>query len=459
MSSTRRQFLATSAGAAAAGLCAPYFFTAASAQQAQSAADRPLVGCIGNGPMGMGDARAIARFGDIVAVCDVDRSRAEKAAADEKVGKGKAQVYDDYRALLDRKDLQIVTISTPDHWHSRIAIAAMKAGKDVYCQKPLTLTIDEGKKLCRVLRETKRVFQVGTQQRSENNNMFLKAVAMVQGGRLGQVRRVTACIGEAPAGGPFEKIAPPPELNWDMWLGQAPKVDYIKERCHYTFRWWYEYSGGKMTDWGAHHVDIAQWAVGMQDSGPVSIEPVSATLPQELKAGMPTKDDCYNTPTNFQVRCRYANGVELLIVDAFLPEQLRDEIRTKDKDGSYKKDNGILFEGEKSWLFVSRGKLVGPAVDELQNNPIPDETLIKLRHGKPLGSHMENLILCTRDRGLPVSDLPTHHRSMTVCHLANIAIRLGRKLTWDPQTEQIVGDAQANAWQSRPQRKGFEVEA
>jgi len=459
MSSSRRDFLKTSTGAAAAGLLTPYFLTAARAQTTPAKNDRPLIGCIGNGGMGTGDARKAAAFGDIVAVCDVDRTRAEKAAADPKIGMGKAQIFGDYRKLLDRKDIQIVTISTPDHWHSRIAIDAMKAGKDIYCQKPLTLTIDEGKTLCKVLQQTKRVFQVGTQQRSENNNMFLTAVAVAQSGRLGKIRRVTACISDAPAGGPFEKVAPPPELDWDMWLGQAPKVDYIKERCHYTFRWWYEYSGGKMTDWGAHHVDISQWALGMQDSGPISIEPVSATLPVTLKDGMPTKDDYFNTPTNFLVRCMYANGVELLIVDAFLPEQVKDEFRTKNKDGSYKKDNGILFEGEKGWMFVSRSKLVGPAVDELKANPIPDEVLIKLRHGKPLGSHMENFILCTQDRGLPVSDLATHHRSMTVCHLANIAIRLGRKLKWDPKSEQIVGDPQANAWQSRAQRKGFEVQA
>ena len=159
-------------------------------------------------------------------------------------------------------------IGTPDHWHTKICIDAMQAGKDIYCEKPLTLTIDEGKKLGQVAKETGRVVQVGTQQRSDHNRVFLLAVAMVRDGRIGKIRKVTAAIGGGPTGGPFPADNPPAELNWDMWLGQAPKVDYREHRCHAEFRWWYEYSGGKLTDWGAHHVDIGQWAIGMENSGP-----------------------------------------------------------------------------------------------------------------------------------------------------------------------------------------------
>ena len=175
------------------------------------------------------DLTNAAKFGTVVAVCDVDRKRAE-AASDG----GKRTIYGDYRKLLDRKDIDAVTISTPDHWHAKIAIDAMQAGKDVFCQKPLTLTIDEGKKLCKVVKETGRVFQVGTQQRS-GDDWFQTAVAMCHLGRIGKIRRVTCAIGGSSAGGPFKKTPPPPELDWDMWLGQAPKVEYIKERCHYTF--------------------------------------------------------------------------------------------------------------------------------------------------------------------------------------------------------------------------------
>jgi predicted dehydrogenase len=439
---TRRQFLQSSAAATAGGLLLPYAFpdSRTMADETKAANDRPIVGCIGNGGMGQGDARAVKRYGDIVAFCDVDREHAEKARNDPKIGAGKGEIHEDYRKLLDRNDIEIVTISTPDHWHSRIAIAALQAGKDVYCQKPLTLTIDEGKLLRKVVRDTKRVVQVGTQQRSEDHNWFLTAVALVREGRIGKVKRVTCAIGGAPSTKkPFPKTNPPEQLNWEMWLGQAPKVDYIKERCHAEFRWWYEYSGGKMTDWGAHHVDIAQWAIGMDESGPTEVEVYSAEHPVALKSGYPTVDDRYNTATAFLVRCLFPNDVEVLI---------RDDT-----------ENGITFEGEKGKFFVSRGRLSGAPVDELKKNPISESVLVALRKGKRLDSHMGNFIECVRDRATPVSDVASHHRSLTTCHLANIAIRLGRNLTWDPVHEQIVGDDEANAWQRREQRKGYEVEA
>jgi len=440
MTASRRQFLRT---IPAAGAMLPWMLPQKSvlAAESKSANDRPRVGCIGVGGMGKGDLRAAKQFGDIVAICDVDRKHAEDAAKDPKLGGGKADIFADYRKLLDRKDIDIVTISTPDHWHSRIALAAMRAGKDIYCQKPLTLTIDEGKILCRVLRESGRVFQVGTQQRS-TTNLFLTAVAMVQGGRIGKVRRVTCVIGGGPQGKTFAKSQPPAELDWDMWLGQTPKVEYIKERCHGSFRWWFEYSGGKMTDWGAHHVDIAQWAIGAAQSGPISVEPQMVEFAQPLNKGMPTQDDTYNTAVKFTVRCLFANGVEMLI---------------RDKATDLGIDNGILFEGEKGRFFVNRAKITGSPVEALKEEPIPQSALVELRHGKPLGGHMENFILCCRDRGTPASDVYSHHRAMTTCHLASIALRLGRKLTWDPAAEQVSGDAEANQWQRREQRKGFEV--
>jgi predicted dehydrogenase len=281
------------------------------------------------------------------------------------------------------------------------------------------------------------VLQVGTQQRSEFGNRFLTAVALVREGRIGKVKRVTCAIGGGPAGGPFARTTPPSTLNWDMWLGQSPMVEYIPERCHYTFRWWSEYSGGKLTDWGAHHVDIAQWAIGMEQSGPTSVEPVSVTHPVPFKDGRPTAADQYNTATEFLVRCQFPNEVELLIRH----------------DG----ENGITFEGEKGSFFVSRDKLTGEAVDALKESPLPETALVALRHGKPLGRHMANFFECARDRSQPVADVFTHHRAMTTCHLANIALRLNRKLAWDPKSEQIVGDREANAWQSREQRKGYGI--
>ena len=391
------------------------------------------MGFVGYGGGG-GDLNCAAECGTVVAVCDVDRTRAE-AASDG----GKRTIYDDYRKLLDHKDIDAVTVSTPDHWHAKISIEAMRAGKDVYCQKPLTLTIDEGKRLCKVVKETGRVLQVGTQQRS-GDGRFLEAVAMCRLGRIGKIHRVTCTIGHGPTGGPFQKTTPPSGLNWDMWLGQAPKVDYIRERCHSSFRWWYEYSGGIMTDWGAHHVDIAQWAIGMEQSGPITVEPVSFQLAAPLERGYPKRDDCYNTATAFMIRCLFANGVEMII--------------------RHDTDNGILFEGERGRFFVDRGRLVGKPVERLKDDPIAEDVLTRLRKGKPAMSHMANFVACIKDRSLPISDVFSHHRAMTTCHLANLAVRLGRgKLTWNPETEQIVGDDEANAWQSRPQRKGFELEA
>ena len=250
-SATRREFLTVSAGLAVAA-STPYVFTSAAAG-AESASDRLGIGAIGVGGRGSGIGHDAGSRGNMLACADVDRGHAERFAA--KYG-GKCQVLGDYRKLLDRKDIQAVTIGTPDHWHAKIAIEAMQAGKDVYCEKPLTLTIDEGKLICKTVKQTKRVFQVGTQQRS--GKQFLMAVALARSGRLGKTLKATCSIGGAPSSKPLAEGTPPDGLDWDFWLGQCPKVPYTKERCHGSFRWWLEYSGGKLTDWGAHHVDIAQ---------------------------------------------------------------------------------------------------------------------------------------------------------------------------------------------------------
>lgn len=440
MSLARRRFLKS----AAAGIAVPYFFSTSSrsAQQAAAASKDFAVGAIGLGGRGSSVAAQAGKLGRIVAVCDVDAKRAEAANARKDLGGGKAEVFTDYRKLLERKDIDCVTIGTPDHWHTKIALDAMRAGKHVYCEKPLTLTVDEGKILRKAVAETGRVFQVGTQQRSEYNGQFAKAAALVREGRIGKVQRVTCAIGGVKPSGKLKKTAPPPELNWDMWLGQAPLVDYIKERCHYEFRWWYEYSGGKMTDWGAHHVDITHWALGLDDTGPTEYEVVAAEHAVPFAKGYPTVDDEYNVALTFHVRCRTADGIEI-------------NIRDKATDLGF--DNGILFEGDKGKFFVNRGKLTGAPVDDLANNPLAESALVALRKGKPLGGHMANFFDCMRDGGAPTSDVASHHRAMTTCHLANIAMRLNRGLKWDPQTEQIIGDDEANSFCKREQRKGYEI--
>ena len=275
---SRRGFIQTTTAAAAATATIPYFTTPAplSANPYQEK-DRLLLGCIGTGSRWNAVGPNAMAFADCVAVCDVDanhRSRAAKRVND--IQGRDVEQHEDYRKILDRKDIDVVTIVTPDHWHSKIAIEAMQAGKDVYCEKPLTLTIEEGKQIIKVLKETGRVFQVGTQQRSEMGLRFLQAVAIIQSGRIGEIKKATCAIGGAPTSGPIPVADVPNGLNWDMWLGQAPEVDYRsgngKTRCHYEFRWWYEYSGGKMTDWGAHHLDIAHWGMGLDTTGPTSVQ-------------------------------------------------------------------------------------------------------------------------------------------------------------------------------------------
>jgi len=420
----RRRFL-EDATLAAAGLALPGLLSTKSFGAGAAPSDKHVIGCIGTGDRWKAVGPAAMHFAPVAAVCDVDRHRCEKAKA--MVG-GKAEMFDDYRRLLDRKDIDVVTIVTPDHWHSKIAIEAMQAGKDVYCEKPLTLTIDEGKQIRKVHEETKRVFQVGTQQRSEMELMFLKAVALVKDGRVGKLKKVQCAIGAPPKGGPFPVMPVPKHLNWEMWLGQAPLVPYTEKRCHYEFRWWYEYSGGKMTDWGAHHVDIATWAMGADHSGPISVEGIGTH---------PHIPNGYNVASTFHVTCKYADGVELVI--------------------RHDTENGITFEGDKSHFFVSRGALRGPAVDGLKENPLPEDALVKLYKGKKPGDHLRNFFECVDSRDEPISDVATHHRAMTTCHLANISLRLGRKLKWDPQAEQIVGDDEAQSWQARVQRKGYEI--
>ncbi|MGB7157593.1 MAG: Gfo/Idh/MocA family oxidoreductase [Tepidisphaeraceae bacterium] len=423
----------------ASGLAQAATTTAASTQ---AKSDKPGLAVIGAGGIARWHGRYLPKHFNVVAVADVDRGRADSYNKD--IAGGKAVATQDYREALARKDVDTVLITTPDHWHAKIAIDAMRAGKDIYCEKPLTLTIDEGRIVCRVARETARIVQVGSQQRSDD--FFPTAVALIQTGRIGRIKRVTVAIGPTPVkeGEVFQPSTPPPELNWDMWLGQAPAVEYMTKRCHFDFRWWYEYAGGMMTDWGAHHVDIAQWAAAPDEAGPITIEPVSAKHPVPFDAkGFPTIDNQFNTAREFNVKLTFANGVEMSLVD---------------KSPKIQAVNGILFEGEGGELFVNREKITGPAYDALKDNPLPKGLIPQLPPAPiPHERHMINFLDCCRTRSLPRSDVWSHHRNLTTCHLANIALRLNRTLRWDATAQEIVGDAEASAFLSRPQRKGYEV--
>jgi predicted dehydrogenase len=438
--SSRRDFLKQSTAIATAGAWAGYFTSAAPLLAADSPNERMRLGCIGVGGQGMHDAKDFAKYVDILAVCDVDSNRAGLAKDDKQVGQGKADAYGDYRKILDRKDIDIVSVVTTDHWHTKIAIEALQAGKHVFCEKPLTLTIAENQLIRAACQKySDRVFFIGTQQRS-TENLFLRAVNLVQKGLLGDIQKVTCSIGASNKGGPFAKTAPPPELNWDMWLGQAPKVDYIKERTHGNFRWWYEYSGGKFTDWGAHHVDIASWALGLdkQGQGPIEIDGVDGVYQMPFKDGYPTQDDSYNTAVDFSVKCKFASGLLM--------------------DVTSRGDNGIIFEGTKGRFFVNRSKITGvPIEEQWDKDKWGPEDLVRLYKGKPFEPHKKNFLTCIREGGLPVSDVYSHTAIMNTCHLAGIASRLARTIKWDPAAEKIVDDSQAAGFLAREQRAGYEL--
>ncbi len=445
--STRRDFLKKSTAAAAAAGAVPYFGWNAKAFANDAKNDRPVIGCIGVGSMGAGapgkgsgDAGQHANFGDIVAVCDVDATRTARAKDHPQIGKGKADAYGDYRKVLDRKDIDVVSVVTPDHWHVKIAIEALEAGKHVFCQKPLTLTLEESQQIRAACKKhDDKVFFVGTQQRSARG-LFLRAINMVQKGLLGDIKTVTCSIGGGDVGGPFAKTEPPKELDWEFWLGQAPKVDYIKERCHYQFRWWYEYSGGKFTDWGAHHVDIATWALGedTQGKGPISIDGTDAKHPVPFEHGYPTVDDKYNTANDYAVKCYFDSGVEMIVTS--------------------RGDNGVTFEGTKGRIFVNRGKIVGKPIEEKwDEGKYTEEDVVALYKGKPYEGHKNNFYRCIREGGLPVSDVYSHVQAVNTCHLSAIAARLGRVIKWDPKQEQIVGDDEAASFFARERRKGYEI--
>ena len=457
MTSSRRNFLKKSAVATVAASSIPYIWT--SEASAKSRYDDQLtVAAIGVGGSrgrynrGGNVSRQAAKFGKMIAVCDVDQLHTAEFNADEQFG-GKLKEYVDYRKLIDTEKPDIVVIGTNDHWHVPIATYALRAGCDVYCEKPLTLTIDEGKEICKVVKETGKVFQVGTQQRTEMGQMFLKAVAMVQGGYIGDNVKAHIAIGSAPGEGPFENTQVPEKLDWDFWVGPARSAEYSLERRKF-FRWYMEYSGGKMTDWGAHHIDIAQWAIGKDQTGPVSISGTGKfgnVVPAgfnwvDFFDGKAELDNGYNAATKFNLDLTFDNGSVLNVNDAYVSE-----------DGKTKFPNGILFQGSKGRFFVNRGKLTGKPVEALteSDNKNIEEAMAKLYKNKPITSHMQNFFECVKDRTEPISDVYSHHRTMTSCHMCNIALMVGEDLKWDPVNEEFIGNEMANRLKSRASREKF----
>jgi len=450
MNTNRRHFIAQAVPAGGA-LAVPYFWTSQSTR-AQDINSKPTIAAIGVGgsrsryARGRTIARHAAKLGKMIAVCDVDELHSAEFNAEFD---GKLQEFVDYRVLFDSIQPDVVTIGTPDHSHVPIAIAAMRAGCDVYCEKPVTLTVEEGKQICEVVKETKRVFQVGSQQRSEFQHFFLTAAAIVRLGMLGKNVNAYVALGSPPVDGPFKETAPPEGLHWDLWLGSAPKAAYSQARRK-MFRWYFDYAGGKMTDWGAHHVDIAQWALGKADTGPVSVKgsgEFPPIVPENFKwnaylDGEASLPNAYMTPTKFQLDLTFEDE-SLISVNNYYK-----------RDDGTEFGNGILFEGENGRIFVNRGKLAGKIVEALSESEQQkiNAKMIELYNGKEPNGHMHNFFECLEDRQDPISDIYSHHRTITSCHMCNIALMLGRELRWDPEAQVFSGDDQANLLMSRKSR-------
>jgi predicted dehydrogenase len=400
-----------------------------------AASDRITLGFIGVGMQNRGHLRHFLNQNDvqILAVCDVDTTRRESAkemvekryGEQQKNGQYKGcAAYTDFRELLSRKDIDAVVIATPDHWHAIPVLEACKAGKDIYCEKPLSLTIHEAKAMIEAVRKYNRVFQTGSQQRSSPE--FRVACELVRNGRIGKVQNVYVNVGGPSKWCDLPEEQLEPGLDWERWLGQAPKRPYNSvlsprgiPRGFPNWRAYREYSGGQMTDWGAHHFDIVQWALGMDDSGPVEISP-----PDDPKAQR-------------GVRFVYGNGVVVIHGSEYEPR---------------KRVNGIAFIGTEGRIFVNRGYKRSEPEQIIQQTLSEKEVHLYQSPG-----HHRDWLNCVRSRKKPICDVEIGARSVTVCHLGNLAYWNHRKLHWDPKEWQFVNDAEANTWLDRERRQPYQL--
>jgi len=418
---TRRRFLRGTAGAVGAAFAAPYLVPTA----AFGANEKIITGHIGVGGQGRSN---IGKFRtNAAAVCEVDKQHAAKAAQSVIKSNGKCDVYGDFRKLLERKDIDAVVVSTPDHWHALTVVRACEAGKHAYCEKPLTLTIAEGRAMVEAARKNNCIVQTGSQQRSSGN--FRTACELVRSGRIGKLQEVEVGIPGCNHPGKLGPDSDPPEwLDYDFWLGPAPYRPYNEKRVHYNFRFWLDYSGGQMTNWGAHHIDIAQWGLGTDDTGPVSTEGTGKFDPEER----------FTVPASYDITHTYADGVKVHV--------------------GQKYRMGTTFIGSEGKIYVNRGKLSSEP-EGIAKEPIGDADV----HLYVSNSHGGNWLECIKTGKLPICDVEIGHRTATVCHLGNICALLGQKrsarvkIQWDPAKEQIIGDDEANAMISRPYRAPWKL--
>jgi predicted dehydrogenase len=402
-----------------------------SASRVMGANDRIRMGLIGSGGRGREDWGTFLKQPDMepVAVCDVYDPFREKGIA---LTEGRAKGFKDFRELLDQKDIDAVIVATPDHWHALITIAACDAGKDVYCEKPLSLAVVEGRKMVAAARKHGKIVQTGSQQRSGSH--YAQAVKLIQDGGIGEVHRIHAGIERniSPGLKPTEMATGlSPALDWDMWLGPAPMRPFDPFRCIYNFRWFWDYSGGQMTNWGAHHLDIARWIIG-------------AEAPTEVSGfgGRYSLTDGGETPDVQQVTYQFPKA----IVTWTSSEVAQGKPLTLDIYGT-KGTLTLLRSGfQVAPEMIGAGKEKTPAMDALQ---------VK---GNDLNvAHARNFLDCVKSRQRPNADVEEGHRSAVMCHLGNISTRLGRSIKWDAAKEQVVGDAEANRMLARPYRSPWRL--
>jgi predicted dehydrogenase len=419
---TRRQFLKSGSLALALPRIVP-----SSVFGADAPSKRITIGFIGTGDHGT--TWNLQRYlqlkaAQVLVVCDVDgyRMRRAKAMVDAEYDNEDCATSKDFREVLARKDIDAVMISTPDHWHTLISVMAARAGKDVQCEKP-TLTITEGRVLIDTIRKHERVFQTSTEDRSLP--MYHRMAELVRNGRIGKLQKIEVILPKQPevAGDPTPQPVPP-ELDWEMWLGPAPDADYTKDRVHFNFRWIWDYSGGIICDWGAHLFDTAQWANNTERSGPIEVE----------GTGTFWEGGLYNTVKEYDLRYRYKNGVVMTCTPG------NPSIKFIGTDG---------WVGNRGW----RGKVEASSNEILDSVIGPAETHL---YTNPEGEH-DDFLKCVKTRKDPYFPVDVGHRVSTVCHLANIAIKMGRKLKWDPDAEHFENDESANAMLSRPMRAPWKL--
>jgi predicted dehydrogenase len=442
---SRRDFLGNTIRIAAAGFAFPTLIPGSALGLARnvSASNRITVAMIGTGNQGFNDINSF--LGDervqIVAVCDVNREslgywegkiggrEPARRLVEERYGKHRpsgtyrgCDAVGDYREILGRQDIDAVEICTPDHWHALMVLDACKARKDIYCQKPLSLTVEEGRAMSYAVHKSNVVFQTGSQQRSDRR--FRRAAELVRNGRIGELRTVRVGLpggrtDYAKTAGHKKPEPVPKGFDYDFWLGPARSAPFAPARCHVNFRWIYDYSGGNVTDWGGHHPDCAQWGMGTELTGPIAIKNAKGVFPP---------DELWNTATEFSFEAVYENGVTMVV--------------------SNREKMGVTFQGTQGTIYVNRGKLEAEPKSLLDSKIGPGGI-----HLYASDDHFRNFVDCVIAREPTAAPVEVAHRSITICHLGNIAMRLGRNtLRWDPRTERIIDDPEAMQMLSRPYR-------